>query len=571
MINAFSSVSGIMCVLIDAIITGQFLGTMAVIASGLITPIVTLSNLLCNLLAPGISIVCTRYMGKAQPERSCQVFSIVMIADLFLSGLYALILFAAAPTISGVLGQAVDDQIRQMMSDYMRGYAFSIIPTSMMMGLNGIMMLDNDRKRGLVATLSIFAADVVFDLANVLFFRGGMRGMALATSFGTLVGLLILLGHFLRKNRAIRFTAHGLRWEDLKEVVLCGVSAVISFGSQTLRSFLFNLFLLSVAGSGVVAAFSVANSAFSLVNAIAISVLITTATLCSLLFGEEDRNALTAAISVALRTVFRCFAVITAVMMIFAHIIVGLFLEPSAVGELKQAARFIRFISLQVLLSSFSFVLCGAWQGTRRLNLTYLLSVIREGVAPVLGCLIPGMLFGLGGFETGFIVSGMLTLLSCGLIVWNRSGGFPRNVGNLLLLPRNFGAMPEELFEAEMKTMDEVMAVSHQVMQFCEERNAGKRDAMMTSLFVEEVAGNTVQHGFPNRRAGSVDLRVIYRKDRKIIRFRDNGVPFDPVDWLKRCKAEDPVSGMGISMIVGLAKDAQYVPAMGFNNLMIIL
>ena len=68
------------------------------------------------------------------------------------------------------------------------------------------------------------------------------------------------------------------------------------------------------------------------------------------------------------------------------------------------------------------------------------------------------------------------------------------NVGNLLLLPRSFGARPEGLFEAEMKTMDEVMAVSQQVIQFCKERNASKRNAMMTSLFVEEVAGNTENH-----------------------------------------------------------------------------
>ena len=323
MINAFSSVTGIMCVIIDAIMTGQFLGTAAVTASGLITPIVTLSNLLCNLLAPGVSIVCTRYMGKAQPERSCQVFSIVMIADLILSGVFSLILFATAPAISNVLSHTADEQIRQIMSDYMRGYVFSIIPTCVMMGLNGIMMLDNDRKRGLMATLATFTADVVLDLANVLVFHGGMLGMALATSFSAFVGLLVLLGHFLRKNCAIRFAAHGLRWEDLKEVVLCGVSTVISFGSQTLRSFLFNLFLLSLAGSGVVAALAVANSAFSLINSVAISMLITTAMLCSLLFGEEDRNSLSDTMSVALRTVFRCFAIITVVMTASAHLIAG--------------------------------------------------------------------------------------------------------------------------------------------------------------------------------------------------------------------------------------------------------
>ena len=43
--NVISVVSGIGCVMIDAIVTGQFLGTDAVAAAGLIQPVVMLINL----------------------------------------------------------------------------------------------------------------------------------------------------------------------------------------------------------------------------------------------------------------------------------------------------------------------------------------------------------------------------------------------------------------------------------------------------------------------------------------------------------------------------------------------
>lgn len=55
------------------------------------------------------------------------------------------------------------------------------------------------------------------------------------------------------------------------------------------------------------------------------------------------------------------------------------------------------------------------------------------------------------------------------------------------------------------------------------------------------------------------------------MRIRDNGKPFDPVEWQKTNHPDDPTSGLGIRMVIGLAKEVRYVPAMDMNNLMLIL
>ncbi len=56
-----------------------------------------------------------------------------------------------------------------------------------------------------------------------------------------------------------------------------------------------------------------------------------------------------------------------------------------------------------------------------------------------------------------------------------------------------------------------------------------------------------------------------------MIRIRDNGRPFDPVEWYEKNHPEDPASGLGIRIIMKLAKDVKYIPAMGLNNLMITM
>ena len=570
-INAFAMIAGMLCGVVDAVVTGQFLGTAAVTAYGLITPIVMLANLVCNLLGPGVNIICTRHMGKARPDRCNQVFSIVMITDLVLVFSVATLLFVYAPSISYKLGGTSDAQVQGMMTDYIRGFVFAMPPMCLTMALGGLMMLDNDQKRGLIALLVSFFGDVILDLLNVTIFHGGMLGMALATSVSTFLGAAVMVSHFFTKNHAVSFTPKGLRLNDLKDVLLCGISSLITLGSQAARILMFNALLLAIAGSSAVAALTVANSAFSIIINLAVSMLTTTSTLCSMLYGEEDRNGLVYAVSLSLKTAVRCFAVLAVFLIVFAHPVAALFLHGSAAGELSQAARFIRFISIQYLFASPSFVLCGAYQGTDHMRWTYLLSFLRECVTPILCCTALGRAFGIFGMEIGFAAAGILALLCCFLPpLLNRSF---RSVSaeSLLMLPENFGAKPEDTFEAEIKTMDDVMDASRKALAFCRDKGLGEREAQLTSLFVEEVSGNTVQHGFTGRREGLVNMRIVANGESRVIRFRDNGAPFDPVDWLKRCRPEDPTAATGIAMVVGLAKDVQYIPAMGLNNLIIQL
>jgi anti-sigma regulatory factor (Ser/Thr protein kinase) len=387
----------------------------------------------------------------------------------------------------------------------------------------------------------------------------------------SLAGFLVVLTHFTKRDRVLHFTREGLCAADLRDVILCGIPSLISFGSQALRGICFNTLLTAIAGSWAVAALSVANSSFSIILAVSQGMVTATSTICSLLYGEEDRKGLSQALGLSLRTVCAVFALIAAVLLVFAQSVAGLFLVSSAGEELNLAAQFIRMMALQSFLGSVSFSLSGAYQGTRRLNLNYLIDTLREGVFPVLTITVLGNLFGLSGFKAGFVAAGLLVLLSCLLIPRCCSGSFTLSPEKLLLLPAAFGPKPEELFETSIHNMEEVMAASLGVMQFCSQRGASKRISMMTSLFVEEMAGNIVQHGFRDRHPGSIDLRLIYRNGSQVIRLRDNGVPFDPVEWLRRNHPEDPASGVGLRIIIGLAKDVQYLPAMNLNHFMITI
>ena len=80
--NTVSLALNVACVLIDSLITGNFLGDDALVAAGLVQPVVLLINTVGMMIGPGLSIMVTRYMGKAEPRRIDQIFSVVIYANI---------------------------------------------------------------------------------------------------------------------------------------------------------------------------------------------------------------------------------------------------------------------------------------------------------------------------------------------------------------------------------------------------------------------------------------------------------------------------------------------------------
>ena len=572
-VGGCSTLFSIACVMVDAIMTGQFLGREAVAAAGLIQPVVMVINLMGALFGPGLAVVCTRYMGMAKKDLVNQIFSFVIAVLFCVSIVLGVLLFVFSSSIADILlgAKAGEGNIASMISDYLKGFSLAITPMCLSISLSGLMMLDNDRTRAILGMFVTLICDFAFDFINVKVFEGGMFGMAIATALSNLAGLIVVLTHFLKKKRILHFTFTKPDIKLLKEVVLSGISNSVSLGSVAIRGFCFNAFFLATTGEMTVAALSAANSLFSIINAIALGVFTTTSSLVSLLFGEGDGNSIVKTLRISGKIIIGIFGGIAVILLITAEQFAGLFLDSSAVEQISQAGRFIRFMAVEYLFLAFSFSTSGTYQGMRRNGLSYLIVALKECVLPVLCSVILGIAFGTLGFEIGLVVTGILVLLMCYLIpaIVNKKLSFM--VKDVALIPESIELPPEKLFEASVQEESRIAEVAEEARIFCLKNNMSKREAMMTSLFIEKNLMNTITHGKKGGQAVQVDLRVIRRDGSLVIRFRDNGKPFNPVEWYEKNHPEDLSSGLGIRIIVGLAKDANYVPAMGLNNLMLTI
>ena len=275
------------------------------------------------------------------------------------------------------------------------------------------------------------------------------------------------------------------------------------------------------------------------------------------------------AVKFSMKAAVFAMGLVAVIQIVFARAFAGIFLDPTAVQEIELAAVMIRFMAVQYLFTAITHSLCGSLEGIRKNIVSNIYTFLRDAFLQILCCIVLGKAYGLLGFDLGLCVSGFLTLLSCFILPSIIKKKLAYKTEDIILLPDDFGVGKEDIFEASMTNMEEVVEVSRSAMEFCRKKNIDKRTSQMTALFIEETVGNTMVH--KTGKEVIAELRVIYKDGGIVIRIRDNGKQFDPVEWYEKNHPEDPSSGLGIRMIMKLAKDVSFIPALGLNNLMITI
>ena len=121
-----------------------------------------------------------------------------------------------------------------------------------------------------------------------------------------------------------------------------------------------------------------------------------------------------------------------------------------------------------------------------------------------------------------------------------------------------------------IRSMEDVIATSRTVQDFCREHGVDDRNAYYAALCMEEMAGNIVEHGFTkDSRKHQADVRVVYKDGDLTLRIKDDCTPFDPAEKKDMVSPDDPCKNIGIRMVYQLAREVEYQHALGLNVLTI--
>jgi Na+-driven multidrug efflux pump len=555
--------------MVDAIVIGQYLGAEAIAAAGLVSPLTNLFLVCGMMLGFGSGLVCIKYMGMADMKRANTVFSTATTLSIVQSLSLSFFMFFFAHFLAGIMASSADNPLLiDSITGYLKGYAF-ILPASWLIYLlSNILAADNDYRRVVIGMMAALIFDTVFDFANVLIFKGGLFGMAMASTLSQYISLAVLLTHFLRTDKLFVYHPGQYDVHEIINIIESGVNHVFRQGSVILRKICINAIFMAAGSLACVTAFSISQSVYAIAEAVAIGIMGAGSMATSLFYGERNKKQLEEITAYHFRVTILILTITGALIGLGAPVLVRVFLKGSG-AESDIARSFIQCQAVQIVLISLSCASIGICQGTGRFKTSYAMTVLQDGVFPVVGVFLMSKLSGLDAAKWGFILSGFLAIAAVLVMSCLLGHKLPLSLKGIVPPPKDCYIADDKFFEADINSYEDVIEASRNIVRMCLENGASKRTGNLLGLFVEEMGKNIIDHGFDDGKAHSAGVRLVCEDDGFMIRLRDDCRAFNPVNWLEMHESADKMKNIGIRMVMGLTKDVKYLSALQMNSLII--
>ena len=577
-----SAMTVMLCMLIDSIMIGRFLGVESMTAYGLATPILLVFAAFGSMLSAGIQVMCGKTMGGGDMEatNSCFTVSVFLAAVMSLAGV-AIVLIFSDPicTLLGAGEPTPDNHVFFLTRDYLRGFIIGAPAFMFAQIMVPYMQISGNRTRLVVAVIAMTVADVAFDILNVFVVKQGTLGMGLASSFSYYIAFIIGIAYFFKKNCMFKFRFALIKGKTCLDLIKYGIPTVINQISLVLLVFVLNKVLLDVGQNLAVAAYSVISTVGNICYCVGSGIGSVALMLSSIFYSDEDKTQLRSLVKTMMFYAVVLDVALIVVVLLAASPLISLFLTESAGADVaatletkKLAVLGLRLFSLSLLPCAINTTYKNYLQGVNKTGFTQAISVMQNFAFTALFAFILSRFLSTTGVWLSFLCGESLTLLVTVLVVWKKNGRIAFSAGTFAYLPADFGAADEDCFEASVESVEGVVEVSAKAAEFCRKHGENERNSNMISLCIEEMADNIVEHGFTkDNKQHSIDIRLLFKGDKHVIRIRDNCTNFDPINYLDLHKTDDPAAHIGIRMVTKMVKNANYVNSLGLNNLTLTL
>lgn len=557
------SVNGI----VTSFFASNYVGTEAMAAMGLYTPINTALRAVSAMMVGGATILCSRYMGENQQKKMRSVFSLSMVLSALIAVVFIL-LFLASSFLNLTRVMASEPEVLRLFNRYLIGQAVGLLPMMMGNQLTAFLSMENENARTTVASVVYIGVNVLLNFLFVVVLHLEAFGLAIASAIGMWVMFLIEAQYFVSARSYIKFELWNVSWKESLAIFRIGLPGALSKCYQTVRGIIVNNLILVFVGSVGISAMAAVDNLLDIIWTIPTATLVISRMLIGVSIGEEDRQSLADVMRVMMRQYVPIMTAAAAVYIIFAVPLTEVYYHDPSQPVYWMTVWGFRIVPLCMPASIISMHFVCYGQNSGKHGFVHLMSLL-EGVVSVTA--FTALLIRAVGMNSVYIANVLNNVVTTLVIIgyaWLKQRRFPRNMEELMVIPEDFGASPDDRMDLTVRNIDEVVDVAGQVQAFCMDRGIDKRRSFLSGLALEEMAGNVVDHGFSkDHRRRTVDIRVVHKENDVILRIRDDCIPFDPGERQKLESTGDVTKNIGLRIVFQIAKDIQYQNILGLNVL----
>lgn len=372
-------------IIIDGIFVSQILGSHALAAVTLVVPVVEVLIAISLMISIGTGIYISLYKGKGNYDKARNYFNNGLLLTIVLSISITIIFLSFNKIIIKLLGATED--ISKEAEEYF--FWFTIFIPFFMLNYSLGTWIRNDDKPKLAMIAQVIGAiiNIVLDYILMSTFKIGIKGAAIATGLGPIIGILIVLPNFLKKDGDLYFEKTTLDLHKLSNIFISGLPSFAIEFSLGITTFFCNIFIVSKFKEAGLASFGV----IGYINLITLSIYLGIGQgiqpLISRYYGQKKNLK----IHLIYKFIIKFSIIIGIVIYIFLLLtkkyIIYIFINPKNVFITKLTSHAINLFFITLSITGVNIITASIFEAKQNIRPSIIISISRSIV-----CLLPSLL-----------------------------------------------------------------------------------------------------------------------------------------------------------------------------------
>lgn len=400
----------------DGIFVGQGIGSEALAAINIVAPLYLFSTGIGLMFGMGGSVVASIHLAAGKVKVARINVTQAILAALLLMLVVTIITLTFSEQILRASG--CSDQLLPLSQSYLFGFAPFMGAYALMNSCGFYVRLSGAPKYAMISALIAAVINIVLDYLFIFIFKWGMFGAAVATSLGTLVGMLMMLLYLLQTKHLL----HVIRMKLSKKSFLLTVRNVkymCKVGSSSLLCELAiatmlicgNYAFMQYMGENGVAAFSIACYFFPIIFMVYTSIAQSAQPIISFNYASGANQRVNHAFSLALKTALSFGVLVMVLTFTCSHFIVSMFI-PDTDAAHALATHGLPLFAIGFIPFAVNMISIGYFQSVERIKSAMLVTLLRGFIFMIISFKLLPLFIGDGGVWLAVPLSEVLTFVT---------------------------------------------------------------------------------------------------------------------------------------------------------------
>lgn len=365
-------------IVVDGIFVAKILGSDALAAVTVVVPVVEFLIALSLMISVGCGVYISINKGKGNIQLSRNYFNHGLLISVVLAIFITIFSLIFKNQIVSILGST--EKIHAEAVEYFVWF-IAFVPFFVLNYALGT-WVRNDGKPELAMAGQIIGAvlNIVLDYIFMAPLQMGIKGAAIATGLGPVVGILILIPHFLLKQGDLYIEKITVKFKIIREIIIGGIPAFTMEFALGLTTFFCNLFLSRKLQENGLAAFGV----IGYINLILLSVFLGTGQgtqpLISKYYGVGDNASVSSIYIFSVKTALITGVLGYVLLFISKPILVSIFLSASNIELFNMTLKAINIFFIALPIVGINVITSSLFASTQSYVSSILISLARSAV-----------------------------------------------------------------------------------------------------------------------------------------------------------------------------------------------